>query len=35
MIIFAPARAAPRARSAAMRVEKWLQVTMTGTRPAT
>ena len=31
----APAAAAARARSAAMRVLKWLHVTITGTRPPT
>ena len=31
----APASAARFARAAAIRVEKWLQVTITGTRPAT
>ena len=31
----APASRALRARAAAMRVLKWLQVTITGTRPAT
>ena len=33
--IAAPADAAERARAAAMRVLKWLQVTITGTRPLT
>ncbi len=35
MSILAPAAAAARARSPATRVLKWLQVTITGTRPAT